>query len=388
VIERARVVIERIWTGRRAVVIAVGAIAALAIVATTLLVVVGPLRSSPGSTASPLASRTASATPSALPSPSPTDTPNLSPTPVPWDWVYADLDGMLASPDTAHRLPMAIMVDDNTVARPQSGISSASIVYQAPADGGEDRYMYVYQEGTANGIGPVRSARPYYVYWAAEYKALYGHWGGDAKSLRQVIPTMIGSIYNMDDLSGGSCAYQRDNTRDPPHNGYTSSAALISCAAIMRYPSTYQKLPTRTFRDDVPLASRPGAQVISIGYRTGTVGYQYDPTTDSYLRLINGTPEIDQANGSKVHARTIVVMYQSVTIDPESEPGYNRPVVHNVGSDKATVFLEGQAITATWKKTSNTALTRFYDSSGKEIPFVRGEIFMQSVPPGTSVTVG
>jgi len=54
------------------------------------------------------------------------------------------------------------MVDDNKVARPQSGISSASIVYQAPADGGEDRYMMVFQEGTASAIGPVRSARPYY----------------------------------------------------------------------------------------------------------------------------------------------------------------------------------------------------------------------------------
>ena len=380
--------IERIWTGHRTVVIAVGAIAALALVATTLLVVVGPLHSSQGATASPLASRTAVASPSALPSPSPTDTPNLSPTPVPADWVYADLDGMLASPDTAHRLPLAIMIDDNVVARPQSGISSASIVYQAPADGGEDRYMYVFQEGTANDIGPVRSARPYFVYWAAEYKSLYGHWGGDAKSLQQVIPAMRSSIYNMDDLYGGSCAYHRDGSKPAPHNGYTSTAALISCAAIMKYPSTYQGPPTRTFRDDAPLAQRPAAQVISIEYRTGTVGYQYDPTTDSYLRLINGTPEIDPANGSKVYARTIVVMYQSVTIDPESEPGHARPIVHNVGSDKATVFLEGQAITATWKKTSNAALTRFYDSTGKEIPFVRGQLFMQSVPPGTSVTVG
>jgi len=49
--------------------------------------------------------------------------------------VYADLDGMPASPDVAHRLPMAIMIDDNRVARPQSGFSSASIVYQAPVDG-------------------------------------------------------------------------------------------------------------------------------------------------------------------------------------------------------------------------------------------------------------
>ena len=58
----------------------------------------------------------------------------------------------------------------------------------------------------------------------------------------------------------------------------------------------------------------------------------------------------------------------------------------SVGSGKAVVFEEGAAIVGTWKKTSNTALTRLYDSSGNEIPLVRGEIFIQSVPPGTAVT--
>ena len=47
--------------------------------------------------------------------------------------------------------PVAVMVDDNVQARPQYGINAASIVYQAPADGGEDRYMFVYQEQRRNG---------------------------------------------------------------------------------------------------------------------------------------------------------------------------------------------------------------------------------------------
>jgi hypothetical protein len=184
------------------------------------------------------------------------------------------------------------------------------------------------------------------------------------------------------------CPYRRVNTRVKPHNAYTTSSDVIAAAAAMHYPSVYQGLPVRTFRDDTPLLQRPASQVISIPYRTGAVGYRYDPTTNSYLRLINGQPEIDPANSNQVYARTIAVMFQAVTIDPHSEPGYSRPIVHNVGSGKATVFLEGQAITASWKKTSNTALTRFYDSSGKEISFVRGAIFIQSVPIGTTVTFG
>ena len=294
---------------------------------------------------------------------------------------------MPAPGDVAHRLPLAIMIDDHQLARPQSGISSASIVYQAPVEGDADRYMYVFQEGTATDIGPVRSARPYFVYWANEYKALFGHYGGDAQSLLKIIPANAGSIYNMDALNLGSCPYHRIATRPGPHNAYTNTAALIGCLPKRGYPVTFQKLPTRPFRDDLPLAERPTSQVISIAYPTGAIGYEYDIGSDSYRRLVGGKLQIDPANKQQVLARSIVVMYQTDTIDPHSEPGHARPAVGNVGSGKAIVFQEGSAIAATWKKASNTALTRFYDLSGDEIALVRGAIFMQSVPPTWAVKV-
>jgi hypothetical protein len=78
-------------------------------------------------------------------------------------------------------------------------------------------------------------------------------------------------------------------------------------------------------------------------------------------------------------------MYQTVSQAP-LDFGIERIEIANVGSGKAIVFKEGKAVTGTWKKTSDTALTRFYDDSGNEIPLVRGSIFIQSVPPGTAVT--
>jgi hypothetical protein len=390
VIERLRASVERIWTDHRAPAIAVSVIAVVAIVAASLLIVIGPGGTSPAG-ATPSATElaiTSSSSPSSsdssIPLFSPSETPAAAETP--GELVYSDLDGVLAPSNLAHRLPLAVMISDNAIDRPQSGISSASIVYQVPMEGGEDRYMAVFQEGTASDIGGVRSARPFFVYWVAEYKALYAHVGGDPKVLNQVIPANANNFYNMDAINGGGCPYHRTTTRPAPHNDYTNSAALISCAANLHYPSTYQNLPTRTFRDDTPAGERPTSQVVSIPYHTGTVGYQYDPKTDTYLRIIDGKPEIDPANNSQVYARNVVVMYQAVSLDPQTDPGYNRILLGNVGSGKATLFIEGKTISATWNKTSNTALTRFYDSSGKEIPLVRGEIFMQVVPTGTTVT--
>jgi Protein of unknown function (DUF3048) N-terminal domain/Protein of unknown function (DUF3048) C-terminal domain len=386
-VTKLKAAIGRIWNGHKRLLLGVGMIALVAIIAGGTALAMGDFglnvaQATP--TSSPSAS--SSASPSASPSGSPTASPtvDLNPTPIPSGWVYSDLDGVPAPPDLAHALPLAVMVDDNAVARPQSGISSASIVYQAMADGGEDRYMFVFQEGTATDIGPTRSGRPYYVYWAAEYKALFTHVGGDAETLQVTVPAMSKYIYNMDELNGGSCAFHRITTRAAPHNDYTSSPTLISCAAKRGYPATYQKLPTRPFQDAEPAFARPAAQTVTIPYRTGTIGYQYDPTTDMYLRTVDGQPEIDPANNSQVMAADIAVMFQTYAMEPSLDE--MRPVVGNVGSGKAIVYKEGLAIQATWKKTSNTALTRFYDTSGAEIPFVRGEIFMQSVPIGTAVT--
>jgi hypothetical protein len=335
--------------------------------------------SAPMATPTVLPSASLTATPFATSSP--TETPLLSPSLLPDGLSYSDLDGVPVTPDLAHRLPLAIMIDDSPPARPQSGFSSASIVYQAPVDAGQDRYMMIFQEGTASDIGPVRSARPYEVYWASEYNAMLGHFGGDDKSLTVVIPSLSGVIYNMDDLNGGSCPYHRIAQRVMPHNAYTNSAALIGCLGKKHYPSIYQGAPTRPFRDDMLPSQRPTSASISIPYRTGVVGYVYQPDSDSYLRYVGGKPQVDPANNRQVKARNVIVMFQALSTDQ-----YNRPVVASVGSGTALVFQEGLAITATWNKPSNTALTRFYDAAGAEIPLVRGEIFIASVPLGTKVT--
>jgi Protein of unknown function (DUF3048) N-terminal domain/Protein of unknown function (DUF3048) C-terminal domain len=389
VIERIRTGIERVWTGHKKRVVALGAIVAALVLAFAAVLAFAGSRGTAPASAAPSNSVLAVASPTATPTPTPTDSPSplpsftAGPTDLPAGWEYSDLDGVAAPADLAHRLPLGIMIDDYKNARPQSGFSSASIVYQAMIDDSSDRYMMVFQEGTTSDVGPVRSARPYFVYWAAEYKALYGHFGGDAQALQVVIPAMAGNIYNEDDLNGGSCPYHRINTRAAPYNAYTNTAALISCAAKRSYPATYQSLPVRTFTEDTPASERPASQSVTIPYLAEVIGYQYDPATNSYLRLVNGQLQIDPANKQQVIARNIVVMFQAYSIVPSLDK--LRPVVANVGSGKAIVFKEGRAITGTWKKTSNAALTLLYDDAGNVIPLVRGEIFMQSVPIGTAV---
>jgi hypothetical protein len=337
------------------------------------------------STSTPLASSVASP----LPSPSPTLTPEPTdpgPTLGP-DADYAPLDGVLANAGVRARLPVAVMVDDNVQARPQYGFNSASIVYQAPADGGETRYMMIFQEKDAKRIEPVRSGRPYFVNWASEYRSAFAHYGGDAKTLIYLPTIHQRYIYNVDALFGSRSAFHRDKSRKAPHNAVTSSTSVTASAVKRGAPAAFApSLGVRPFADDLPLDQRPDKGSIRIPYNRGATSYTYDRVRNLYLRSVAGKAQKDAADGKRVTARNVVVLFMRYSIDPESEPGYHRPVFDHVGSGKALVFRDGLVIKGTWKKPSAHALTRFFDAAGNEISLVRGPIFIQVEPLGAKVT--
>lgn len=329
---------------------------------------------------SPTAAASASpvATPTPFPTPTPTPTPSLDP---------ADLTGMLVAPELAHRLPLAVMLDDSRAARPQSGFNAASLVYQATADGYETRYMLVFQEGETPDIGPVRSARFYLVQWAQEVQAAIAHYGGDRRT-RSYIKWHPRQFTDVDGMTRGNPAYHRIKSRKAPHNAYTSTASLRRMALKLGGPeSMAADLYRRPFRDPSPLAGRAPSQSIRIPYRTNVITYQFDPATDAYLRSINGKAHVDPADGQRVTTTNVVVLFQKFRIDTRIEPGHSRPDIKTIGSGKAWFFSEGKLVKGTWRKRNDTGPTRFFDAAGTEVVLVRGRTFIQVVPIGTKVTV-
>lgn len=312
--------------------------------------------------------------------------PSPSAAPTAADLVAADLDGVLTTPELAHRLPLAVAIDDARVARPQSGFNAASIVWQAPADGFETRYMLVFQEADASDIGPVRSARNYIAFWAAELDAGLAHYGGDLLS-RTWMTANRGKLFtDIDGLGAGNGAYHRISTREAPHNAYTTTADLWRVAAWLGAdPLISARVHLRPFRDDRPAASRGSAQEFEVPYRTVKVRYEYDPATNSYQRFVAGAAQIDPMDGQRVMARTIVVLFMSFRTDSTIEPGHNRPVLGFIGSGDAWIYAEGTLVKGRWSKPTDGDPTVIMGPDGVELPFVRGRIFMQVVPKGTKI---
>jgi hypothetical protein len=322
--------------------------------------------------------------------PSTSPLPTTSPSPAA---IYEDLSGIATTADRAHRYPIAVMLDDSPAARPQAGLSAASVVWQAPVEGGIPRYMAVFQANDAPNIGPVRSARLYFVRWAAEWKALYLHAGGPPP-LKLWLRGPQDLVVNADGKRT-----RRVSWRAAPHNVYSTSKGLRTYGPTvgagdddLAYdPAVPGRL--QPFRDAVPEAARGSdKKKITFTYTSQRVGYTYDRASNTWLRQVDGKPQHDagadpnrgrgaKGEGPRIAPTTVVVMLvpirRSASIDG---PALGRLVADSIGSNKAWVFADGKVTAGTWVKKDASSRTRFLDGSGTEIVLPRGQIFVQVIP--------
>ena len=338
----------------------------------------------PGASVSPGSSPTDSQAPSPTPVPTPTPTPAPTPLPTP-TMAVAPLTGRLVREELARRHPIAVMIDDLWAARPQSGMSRASIVWQAPAEGGIPRYMAIFAEGNPTAVGPVRSARYYFIGWAAEWKAMYVHVGGSPQALATLAAKGSGQlVFNADQARWGNRYLWRITTRYAPHNVYTDGRHLRALARRLGATDPPGE-PVWHFAADAPLELRPVGGRIDVTYPHNAIRYKYDRATNTYRRFVSGGKrDIDAAYKVQIAPRNVIVMV--VRFGPLNDGSHKgRLEAQFIGSGTAWIATNGTTIKGTWKKRSMTGPTRFYDRSGKQVTLTVGQTYIQVVPPGTSL---
>lgn len=317
------------------------------------------------------------------------------------------------------RRPMGVMIENSTDARPQSGMSSADVVYEAVAEGGITRFLNIFYCKDAPYVGPVRSARIYFLRTLQEYGdyPLYVHVGGancdeetgsgcanGAKADALGVIRQLGwALYNdLNQFAVPFPYYWRDYERLPgvatEHTVYTSTQKIWDYAKTKRKLTdkdeegvSWDKNFTRwTFKDDAAQADRGTVNKISFSFWSSfesqyAVTWDYDKTTNSYKRTNGGKPHLDKNNGKQLTAKDVVVVFADESPANDGYPG-GHILYDIIGSGDSIVFQNGQAIKGTWKKADAETKMRFYDEAGKEISLVRGQIFVEILPTGNKVT--
>jgi hypothetical protein len=323
-------------------------------------------------------------TPSPTPTPTPTPTPSPTPTPTPV-LVPAALTGRMVSERAAERHPIAVMIDDLSAARPQSGLQSASVVWHAPAEGGIPRYMAIFQETLPDDVGPVRSARQYYIAWAAEWKSVYVHAGGSPQALATLAAKGRGQyVYNADEFRY-SKYFRRVSDRFAPHNLYTTLANLRKLSAAVgaeRGPLEAKW----TFAPDIPLEQRPEGGSITVSYPANKITYKYNREANTYRRSVSVEGnQRDASSGKRIAPKNVIVMLMD--FHPLGDgSGKNRQEATFIGKGRAFIFTNGKRIKGTWEKKKFTGPTRFFDADGNPVTLTVGQTFIQVLDLGSTVT--
>lgn len=309
----------------------------------------------------------------------------------------------------SHR-PLGVMIENSTDARPQSGISFADVVYEAVAEGGITRFLSVYYCQDAGFVGPVRSARTYFLDYISEYGSypLYAHVGGantpgKANALGQIIDYGW-SVYNdLNQFSIGFPTFKRDESRlgravATEHTMYSTTRGLWEVAKDRdltdkdadgnSWDETFVKY---TFKNDAGESSRGKSQTVDVDFWTSqpnfSVEWVYDPSTNSYLRNNGGEKHLDNNTKKQLSAKNVVVLYMSEGRANDGYEGNLHMLYGTIGAGDAVIFQDGKQIKGEWSKEDRESRTMLTDSSGKEISLNRGLIWFQIVPDDSPISV-
>lgn len=275
------------------------------------------------------------------------------------------------APEPDRTRPLAIMIDNHPDARPQSGVALADVVWEIPVEGGLTRNMLIFRSSEAGEIGPVRSARPYFLRWAREFDAVYAHVGGSEQALRELSDGALG----LDDANefryGGT--FRRDTRRSAPHNTYTSTEALRALADKNEWSPTTDAVDA-TLRGDLLADGAPASKALVTHIRNGEEAeFRWDAAIEGYALWRDGRLARDR-DGTPIAPRTIVVLKTDLVPVPDPR-GYGLIGLETIGSGEATVLRNGVAVEGIWKKTSAAEPTQVYGADGAKIPFAPGQVW-------------
>lgn len=287
------------------------------------------------------------------------------------------IDGVYVKQEESNLLPLAIMIDNSPEAGAPAGLNQANLVVESLAEGGLTRFLAFFagSEETEK-IGPVRSARPYFIDWAQELSALYAHCGGSPAALAKIAAERINNL----DEYYQSDYFWRASGQKPPHNLFTSSRRLRDYLAKKEKPELPNFLPWQ-FKDEIPAEDRPKEQQVKIIFSPlEEVAWIYDRIGNNYSRQENGAPEQDE-DGLALTAKNVIIQYVKAEVVDEE----GRLKIETKGEGEAVVCLDGSCQKGSWQKTADSSRTRFYSAAGEEIKFNAGRTWIEAAAENSKV---
>ena len=289
--------------------------------------------------------------------------------------------------------PIAFMIDNNKNAQPQASLNSTYMVYEIIVEGGESRLMALFKGTVADQVGPIRSARHYFIDYAMENDALYAHLGMSPQAQATFqefgIQHINGQVYDTGKARTENSLYWRATHKKAPHNAYTNTESILKVANGYGWKTTSDKESVLNYvAEEVNLDAEDAFSVesVKIPYAKGhTVEYKYDNETGRYTRWSKGKKMYDEMTNEPVTTKNIIItLAENYTLDDGENKG--RQDVLTIGSLDGYYITNGKAIKIKCNKASRFEQTEYVDLNGNEIKVNDGNTWVNVCPIDANVT--
>ena len=301
--------------------------------------------------------RQAAATPApthpATPSPSPSSPPQLR-------------SPFTGEPVSSLTPVLAVKIDNSTLARPQTGLTDADIVYVLPVEGGLSRLMAIFSSHYPTVAGPVRSARQDDLTLLRQFGTPgFAYSGATPRLLRYIHRTA--RIVNL--YSGTTGGYYRNWNRAEPYNLYAYPKDLLATAA------SASPAHDIGFRFGPP---PPGGRIrrsVSVSYPESSFTFTWSSAKGRWLVSMDRAPAVS-TRGVQLSAATVVIQHTTVRTSSFLEQGRRPPFAQSTGSGRALVLRNGQAWSGHWSRPRANDGTTFTTAAGGRMTFARGQVWV------------
>lgn len=268
--------------------------------------------------------------------------------------------------------PLAVLIDNADDAYPQQGLVEASSVFEMPVEGGLTRLMSVYTRADPAQVGPIRSARDYFVEAALSMNGTLVHVGGAPSAVNRIASLEAEGFRTVDALEQSTLFAQAPD-RSAPHSTFSTGTTLRDAVGSLenRVSGTLY----------TPPADAEDVSSLTVDYSADyTSGFYYLSDLDQYRWVRSGADAVDTA-GSAVAADAVVVA--RVVAFPYSDDPEGRLYLPYSGGE-ATLYLRGKAIPGTWTPEGGFS---FLTQTGLEVDLTPFKHWILFAPEAAQVTV-
>lgn len=279
--------------------------------------------------------------------------------------------------------PIAVMIDNHSDAWPQAGLQKAYMIYEIIVEGGETRLMALFKGAEVEKIGPVRSARHYFIDYAMENDAIYTHFGESPQADSDIKKYSINEI---DGIAEDGTTFWRVKDKAAPHNAVTSMAKLIESAKNKKYKMTSNTESVLNYvTDEVNLEEGQEAISVTIPHsQLQTVKYVYDEENKVYKRQARGKEQTDWDTKETITTKNIIITFcDNYTLTDKENKG--RQGLKNIGTFDGYYITNGKAIEIKCIKNARDEQTIYQDLEGNEIKVNDGNTFVNICPTTAKV---